>query len=1123
MKILSLSPAILLLCGAAWAQTSGTISGAIKDATGGLMPSAKVSALNAATGEKRQAVSNSTGQYTFPFLPPGEYEIQVTVAGFAPTSAHAVLGVTERISVDIVLQPAGVVEKIEISSAAPLLQTASAALGRVVEGSAVKELPLSTRNFTQLLALSPGTSGPLNDAGSLGRGTQNISSGGARLGSNAVYIDGVDSINLHSNTSNENAFASNGLVAPSPEAIQEFKVQTGLYDAQSGRSGGASVALVTKSGSQQFHGALFEFFRNNALNANSFFFNATGQDRPVLKQNQFGGNLGGPAIKNKTFFFFSYQGTRQRNGLSGSSSLNLPLIPLDRSRASIGRAFTGARGARGGPAILADGSNINPVALALLNLKLASGQYAIPSPQQFTTGVNYAVSIPARYTEDQYIGNVDHQLTDRNHLMFKSIISSQPAYQPLPAATVPGFGVTQDFKSRIMSLTDTHIVTPNLVNEARLGFSRLPGLVVPESQIPLTSIGMRRFNAADFPDIPQITVTGVFSLAYSVNSDQGVSQNTFNWTDTLSWTRGRHNLRGGLEARRYQDNYFSNNRMRGTMTIPTFGDFLTGLSGAPLAQGGNGTGFSNINSSSVASGVASRADRVTDLAFFLQNDWRISSKLTVNAGIRWEYLGYAVDKFGRNGSFDTRLYQQPAANGSSAGFVQSSAALRSLAGVPKVSPTLVDSEPAHNFAPRFGLAYKITEKLIFRGGYGIYYDRMSNQLGLLESLSLPGYVRTDLQGAANSAYSLQDPFPTLPQRSEFPILPLLYPPPYPADRPAIGLNAVDPTIRTPYIQQWGANFQYQVTPSTLVEVGYAGSKGSRLATERLINQPSLASPSHPVNGETTNTTANAQNRVPYLGFSPTGLVWLETSTDSRYNSLQASVTRRMAKGLRMLASYTFAKSLDNNSASATGATFATFDGDQTRLRLNRGPSDFDRKNRFVVNFSYEIPRWGFGLNQSAFGKRFFAGWQLAGVAVAQSGTPFSVTDSSGAALYGTSSSRASFAPGATIASAQLSGSVESRLNRYFNTAAFVRAGNGFGDSGRNILRGPAQRNIDFSVNKRIPIRERLTLEWRSEFFNVLNFVNFANPGGSITASSNGVIRSTTGNPRVIQMALKLQF
>ncbi len=1123
MKTFKLLLAIVLPLSAALAQTSGTISGTVKDASGGLMPNAKVTALNSTTAEKREATTNSAAQYTFPFLPPGEYQIQVSAAGFAPASVRATLAVTERIAVDILLQPAGVAERIEITSAAPLLQTESSALGRVVDGKAVKELPLSTRNFTQLLALSPGTSGPLNDAGALGRGTQNISSGGARLGSNAVYIDGVDSVNLHSNTSNENAFASNGLVAPSPEAIQEFKVQTGLYDAQSGRSGGASVVLVTKSGTQQFHGSLYEFFRNNALNANSFFFNAVGQDRPVLKQNQFGGNLGGPVIKNKTFFFFSYQGTRQRNGLSGSSSISLPLIPLDRSRASLGKAFAGSKGTRGGPAIAGDGSNINPVALALLNLKLANGEYAIPSPQQFTKGVNYAVSIPARYTEDQYIGNVDHQLTSNNHLMFKSVISSQPAYQPLPAANVPGFGVTQDFKSRIMSLTDTHIITSNLVNEARMGFSRLPGLVVSESQIPLSAIGMKRFNAADFPDIPQITVTGAFSLAYSVNSDQGVNENTFNWTDTLSWTHGRHNIRGGLEARRYQDNYFSNNRMRGTMTISTFGDFLTGLSGDPITQGGNGTGFSNINSSSVASGVASRADRVTDFAMFVQDDWKLSSKLTINAGLRWEYLGFAVDKFGRNGSFDTRLYQPPTAAGSSAGFVQSSAALRSLKGIPKVSPTLVDNEPLHNFAPRFGLAYKVTPKLIFRGGYGIYYDRMSNQLGLLEALSLPSYVRTDLQGAANSAYTLQNPFPTLPQRSDFPILPLLYPPPYPVDRPAIGLNAVDPTIRTPYLQQWGANFQYQATQSTLIELGYTGSKGSRLATERLINQPSLASPSKPVNGETTNTTANAQNRVPYVGFSPTGLVWLETSTDSRYNSLQASVTRRMSKGLRMLASYTFAKSLDNNSGSGTGATFATFDGDQTRLGLNRGPSDFDRRNRFVVNFNYEIPKWGFGLNNSSFGRRFFGGWNLAGVAVAQSGTPISLTDSTGAALYGTSSSRASWAPGATIETAKYDTPVESRLNQYYNPAAFVRAGNGFGDTGRGILRGPAQRNVDLSVNKYFPIREKLTLEWRSEFFNVFNFVNFANPGSSITASSGGAIRSTTGNPRVVQMALKLQF
>ncbi len=1098
-------------------QTSGTISGAISDQSGAAVANAQVTAISTNTNEKRQAVSSASGQYSFPFLAPGEYRIEASLAGFSTSAARAILGVTERIAVNLVLNPAGVTERIEVSASTPLLQTESAALGRVVDGSAMKELPLSSRNFTQLLALSPGTSGPLNDAGALGRGTQNISSGGARLGSNSVYIDGVDSVNIHSNTSNENAFASNGLVAPSPEAIQEFKVQTGLYDAQSGRSGGAAVVLVTRSGTPQFHGTVFQFLRNEAFNANSFFFNSTGQARPVLKQNQFGGNLGGPVIQNKTFFFFSYQGTQQRNGLSGSSSLNLPLIPLDRSRASLGRAFTGLRGTRGGPTIAADGTNINPVSLALLNLKLDNGQFVIPSPQQAVAGVNYAVSIPARYEENQYISNVDHQLTSKNRLIFKSIISGQPAFQPLPAATVPGFGTTQDFKSRIMSLTDTHILTPNIVNEARMGFSRLLGTVLQENKIPLSAIGMQRFNAKDFPDIPQITVTGVFSLGYSVNADQGVAQDTYHFVDTLSWVRGKHQIRTGVEMRRYVDDYYSNNRFRGSLTIQSFGDFLTGLPGTPITQGGNGTGFSNINTSSVASGVTDRMDRITDLAFYVQDDWKITSRLSLNLGLRWDYLGYAVDKQGRNGSFDTRLYRAPPVGGfTSAGFVQTSATQKPIPGIPKVANTLLDSEPNRNFAPRFGFAYKLSEKIALRGGYGIYYDRLSNQLGLLEALSLPGYVRTDLQGAANTSYSMQNPFPTLPARADFPVAPQLSAPPYTTDRPAIGLNAVDPTLKTPYLQQWGMNAQYQATSSTMVEVGYQGTKGSRLATQRLINQPILATATSPIGGQTTNTSANASLRVPYVGFSPTGLVWLETSTDSSYNSLQTSVTRRLSKGVRLLASYTWAKSLDNNSGSGTGATFTQLDGDQTRLSLNRGLSDFDRTHRVVVNFSYNLP-------YGRLNKQIFGDWQVAGVAILQSGTPISILDTSGAALYGTANSRASWSPGATITTAQGSGRTQDRLNRYFNTAAFVRAGNFFGDTGRNILRGPIQRNADLSINKKFTLTERVNLEWRNEFFNVLNIANFANPGGSITAASYGVIRNTTGNPRVVQFALKLAF
>lgn len=1114
---------MMSLLGMAYGQTSGTIGGTVRDQSGGVVAGAKVVAMGSG-GERREAMTAETGAYLFPFLAPGEYRIEASMRGFATSVALARLGVTERIAVDVTLKPSEVVERIEVTAAAPMLQTENAALGRVVEGAAVKQLPLSSRNFTQLLALSPGTSGPLNDAGALGRGTQNISSGGARLGSNSVYIDGVDAVNIHSNTMNENAFGSNGLVAPSPEAIQEFKVQTGLYDAQSGRSGGAAVVLVTRSGTPQFHGTVFHFLRNNALNANSYFFNANSVARPVLKQNQFGGNLGGPAIRNRTFFFFSYQGTRQRNGLSGSSSLNLPAIPQERSRTALGRAFQGLRGTRGGPAIVADGSNINPVSFALLNLKFDNGAPVIPSPQREGTGVNYAVSIPARYEENQYIANVDHNVSARNKAMFKSVISAQPAFQPLPAATIPGFGTTQDFRSRIMSLTDTHVFSGALVNEARMGFSRLGGVVVQENKLPLRAIGMQRFNSERFPDIPQISVTGVFSLGYSVNADQGVNQDTYHFADTLSWNKGKHAVRAGMEMRRYVDDYYSNNRFRGTLTMQSFGDFLLGLTGAPLAEGGNGTGFSNINSSSVASGVTDRMDRIRDVALFVQDDWKLSSRLTLNLGVRWDYLGLAVDKLGRNGSFDTRLYQPPPAGGStSAGFVQTSAAKSPIAGLPQVSNTLVDNEPVKNFAPRFGLAWRAAERLAVRGGYGIYYDRLSNQLGLLEALSLPGYVRTDLQGAANAGYSLRNPFPTLPQQQEFPIVPRLYAPPYTTARPAIGLNAVDPTLRTPYLQQWGVSLQYQWTPEMLAEAGYQGTKGSLLATQRLINQPLLASAERPVNGLTTNTTANAELRVPYPGFSGTGLVWLETSTDSRYNALQMSLTRRLSRGARFLVAYTWAKSLDNNSGSGTGATFTQTDGDQTRLDTNRGLSDFDRTHRLVANFTYEAPNWGLWWKNSAFGKRAFGGWQVSGVAIYQSASPFSVLDTSGASLFATSSSRASWAPGATLDTAKGSGRTQDRLNRYFETSAFVRAGTGFGNAGRNILRGPNQRNIDLSIQKQFAVREPVTLEFRSEFFNLLNITNFANPGGNITAASYGVIRSTTGNPRVVQFALKLLF
>jgi hypothetical protein len=582
----------------------------------------------------------------------------------------------------------------------------------------------------------------------------------------------------------------------------------------------------------------------------------------------------------------------------------------------------------------------------------------IPSPQISSSGVNYTDSEPSTYNDDQGIVNIDHQLSRANHVAFKGMIGNQPTYKPFGSANVPGFGSIQDFKGRLASLTDTHIFSGSLVNQARFGVSRVLGIVNPQAIFNLKDIGMSRFNSADYPDIPLITVTGAFAIGYDTNGDQGVFPTTWHYGGTLSWVKAKHNVRVGYEGRRYDDNYYSRNSYRGSLTIPTFTDFLIGLPGTPVTQGGNGSGFSNIGTADVASGLPNGADRITDAGLFVQDDWKASSRLTVNLGLRWDYLGWPVDKYRRRGNFDYTLYQPPPAGGStSVGFVQTSNSVKPLPVLPLVSPTLLKNAPDRNIAPRVGLAYRITNRLVFRAGYGIFFDRLSNQLGLLTSQSAPDYLRSTLTSSGNIASSLQNPFPVRPQQSQYPVLPVLYSPTYNPAQPAIGLNSVDPNLRTPYLHQWGANFHHEILKNLLLEVGYAGSKGVALPDRRAINQAILASPTSPINGMTTNTSANTSLRVPYIGFSPSGLLAKEIAADSRYNSLQATVTRRYANGLRFLVSYTFSKSMDDTSGGSTSIC-SEITGDESNIGSSKGLSDFDRPERVVANFGYQIPSWG---------------------------------------------------------------------------------------------------------------------------------------------------------------------
>jgi hypothetical protein len=1117
------------------AQTSGTISGIVSDQAGAVIPNARVTARNTASEVARTVVTNNAGEYSFPALAPGDYQLTFEFQGFATMQEVVTLNITEHIGVDVAMKASSVTEKVEVTSQEPLLQTESVTQGSVIGGREISNLPLATNNFTQLLALSPGVIAPLNDATGLGRGTQNVNVNGARTNSNSVYVDGVDAENVHTNSAANNGFASNSVIIPPPDAIQELKIQTALFDASTGRSGGSNIALITKSGENRLHGTLYEFFRNTDLNANSYFLNQTGQPRPELNQNQFGGSIGGPIIRNKAFFFFNYQGTRQINGYSGTTSILLPQIPVNRSYASLG-AFGNTLGptSHGGPTIAVNGSNISPVAYALLNLKFANGQYVIPSPQTTnTTGVNYAVSTPSTFNENEYTGGASWQIRNQDLLSFHIIIAQQPQFQAVSSTRfLPGFGLDQNFKSRLYSLSETHIFSKNVVNEFHFGLSRAVGVTGFQNQIPLTAIGMSRFNSSVFSDIPEIELSGSMEMGYTISTDQADTENTWQYFDTVNWLKGHHAMAFGVEMRRYQDNYHSNTEERGTLDFISFQNLLLGLSGAPTSQGGNGTGYSDIYEANVASGNVQRYDRLRDVALFAQDSWKPILHLTVNMGLRWEYIGLPVDLYGRNGAFDPRRYQAPqGVLPTSVGFVQEGNARDPVPGIPKVSDTLTDTVGKLNFAPRVGVAYELNNQMVLRAGYGIFYDRLSNQLGLLESLSLPNYetssqLNTGGTNYLNQSGSFANPFPQLPLPDQFPVLPQLYNPATVPSFIPLGIFNIDPRIRTPYYEQFGANIQTAFTPWMIFEIGYVGARGLHLPAEIEADQAMIASPTNPVYGQTANNTTTANSavaRAPFLGFSNSGYEFLQTNQWSNFNSLQATLTERL-KNAQLVASYMWSKSLDVSSGATDGTVFNTTSGDQTNFRQAYGPSDFDRTNHLTVRFVQPLPDAQWNWARGRVGRFILHGYQVEGTAIVQSGTPISIANTGGAAYYGTNTARGSFASGATNSTAVLSGRTENRLTEYFKTSAFVTSPNFYGNTPRNFLRGPLQRDLDLSLTKYTPIHERLAAEFRAQAFNITNTPTFANPASDVgTASTFGVISSTVGNPRVLQFVLKLEF
>jgi hypothetical protein len=1131
-----------LFCGFMEGQAPGTggITGTVYDPSGAVLQHAQVALKSDSTGAIRTGSSNGIGVFTFALLPPGSYTAFVKSAGFAERTTQGInVVVAETTVIDFHLSVGSAGTTVTVAPDVELAQTESSTLGRAVDRETIEALPLSNRNYTQILSLSPGIVVELPNASALGRGTQNVAANGNKTTGNNIQFNGVDANNLSQNSAASDG-EEVGVAAPAPDTIQEFKVQTGNYDASYGRGTGANVDVVSKSGTNRYHGTAWEFLRNDILNANSFFSKLTNQPRAVLKQNQFGASVGGPIRRDNLFFFGAYQGLRSSNGLGDQVTVILPQLTSDRSAQTLGTQFCAFPTAAGGTQVACDGSNLSPVALALLNFKLHNGQYAVPNPQiplpstdptQMPIGES-TFATPARYNEDQFTLNVDAKLTDRNQLAARFFYSHAPTTEPFSpnAANVPGWGTTELDQNTMLVLSDTHEVNSHLINVARFGFMRFDGDSAVDNPILASDLGTTSPTGASGGKIPApgITIDGLFTVGDAGTPYQWQVTNSFIWQDTVSLTKNSHTLRFGAEVKRHQVDVNAPFSTDGLLDIRTFSDFLLGQS---AAQNGSPTGSSNVSLSNGSSGLFRKDERYIDLAGFVQDDYRLSSRIMLNAGLRYEVFGAPTDINGRLVTFDPTIATKSApAEGTLSGFVVPSNFRGQVpdgvvkSSIPELFPTRhLDLQPRVGFAVRVGGHPEV----VLRGGYGLYFDRLS--AGLAENLLAvePFSTFQFFAGSTNGGATLEQPFvPQLPPNDAYPT----FVPRIPGGGPS--LTAISRHMVDPYTAEYNLNAQIALAHDYLLEIGYVGTHSLHESGCTEFNQALLASPTNPVNGETTNSALNVVQRLPFAGISP-GSLFCTSSFNAKYNSLQASITKRLSHGLQFLGSYTWSRNLDQTSGSSGSNVFEQHlvTNDQTNFRQAYGPTDFDRTHRAVLSLVYNT---SFARHLPRFAAHAIGDWQISAVGVVQSGTPITILDDSAGSVYGNYpfENRAQLSGTAKPAT---SGSLFSRaLNGYLNAAAFASApeapnGTGpqdtdFGNSGEGLVRGPGQRNLDMAFERAIRIAESHALHVRGEFFNLTNTANFNNPVNNISAGSAfRVITSTSSNPRIIQLALKYQF
>jgi Carboxypeptidase regulatory-like domain/TonB-dependent Receptor Plug Domain/TonB dependent receptor len=1117
--------ASLLILGAlgttANAQTfRGIILGTVTDSSGAAVSGATVSVKNTDTGLTRTVTSGDDGGYSAPELPIGTYSISVEKSGF---KLGIVNGITVEVSTerraDVVLQPGNVSEMVEVSGdSLPQVESTSNTLGGIIESTVVTNLPVNGRDYQKLIFLVPGVAGSpdqiTDSPGSFGIFSVN----GARGRANNFLLDGTDMNDGYRNDPAINeagVFGTPATILPI-EAIAELRVLSN-FESEYGRSAGGVVNIVTKSGTNEFHGTGFEFFRNNALDARNYF-NEIGSPQNPFHNNQFGGALGGPILKEKTFFFVDYEAMREKGAESSTAC-----VPTAQDIAT---------------ATAANGGVVNPVVANLLaknpwpTPNLGGSCITDGTDGQTPVTANISLATPFSNRVDSAIVKVDHNFNTNNLLTGRYYVGDSTQSFPLAlvgGGLVPGYNTSTPTRVQLISISYVSTISPSAVNEARLGWNRFAeGFFPQDRSFDPTTIGLNTVspgtpNANPYNlGLPKISISGLAPIG-SDNGDprQRVDTN-WHYIDNVSWKAGKHDIKFGYEFRRTSISQIFNRGFRGKLGFDSFDSFIAGIP------------ESSIFDSTQAQGNTDRNTFENSHAGYIQDSFHWKKNITVNLGLRYDYFGIIQEKHGNFTNIDTttglgvilgqsRLYQPD----------------------------------YNNWGPRANIAWDVTGKgkTVVRVGYGIFYDAFSQDMFMghlpFNSIFDPGPVYSGFGPNPISFATVATDFlgNALPLSTTSPVFPNV--------APMADAFGVDPHIRTPYMQNFNLNFQQELNSRTVLQIGYVGSNGHKLFRFRDINQPNQAE----ITAADLGCGCINDGSVPRVfsgapGFSPFFYInYQESSANSNYNSLQTSLRVNDWHGFTSTVNYTWSHSIDDASDGEDYVPNASQPNDSSApIASNRGNSNFDVRNRFTWNFVYQLP------NRKGSWQRLTDGWGINGILTLQSGQPFQLNYNFEDDYDGTGEF---FGRPNVVAPVHYN---QQDPTQFLDLTSFAApctypasGGDGFADTcipgtrhigneGRNSLIGPHFRQFDFSIFKNTAITERVKLELRFEAYNLFNHPNFANPylplfiadaapnGVGPDGRSIGALRITatgdvgigypflgSGGPRGLQLAAKFSF